>query len=305
MNSDDREKWLKRRRLGIGGSEAAACTGLDPWRTRLDVYLEKTGQAQAFTDTDALYWARMLEPIVIAEYEKRMAISVRGLQSEHVHPMREWQRCTLDGLTSSAIVEAKTWHRIDDKWGDDGTDQIPMQYVAQCLHNMEVTQMDVCHVPVLFLADKTFRIYVVKYDEALANLLTVAEHEVWEAVQTNNPPEPITLSDINKLWREDDGGEVVASPTLVESIGRLQHVKHVQKELKATREQLEAEIKKYMGPAATLLDEDGERELATWKHNKTKRCDVKALREDEPDTWERYATESTVRTLRIKGIPNV
>ena len=40
---EQRESWLKERRSGIGGSDAAAILGVSPWRTALDVYSDKRG----------------------------------------------------------------------------------------------------------------------------------------------------------------------------------------------------------------------------------------------------------------------
>jgi len=38
-----REQWLELRRQGIGGSDAAAILGMNPWKSPMDVWLEKTG----------------------------------------------------------------------------------------------------------------------------------------------------------------------------------------------------------------------------------------------------------------------
>ena len=40
-----REQWLEYRRLGIGGSDVAAITGISPFRTARDVYYDKLGIA--------------------------------------------------------------------------------------------------------------------------------------------------------------------------------------------------------------------------------------------------------------------
>jgi predicted phage-related endonuclease len=41
-----REEWLAARRLGIGGSDIGALLGASPWSTPLDVWADKTGQAE-------------------------------------------------------------------------------------------------------------------------------------------------------------------------------------------------------------------------------------------------------------------
>jgi len=38
----DRTEWLKKRKLGIGGSDISAVSGVNPWKTAWDVYMDKT-----------------------------------------------------------------------------------------------------------------------------------------------------------------------------------------------------------------------------------------------------------------------
>ena len=40
----NRSKWLKMRKAGIGGSEAAAIVGLNPWKSAFQLWMEKTGR---------------------------------------------------------------------------------------------------------------------------------------------------------------------------------------------------------------------------------------------------------------------
>ena len=49
----DRDQWLAERRTGIGGSDAGAILGVNKYRTALDVYLDKTGQAEDQVENDA------------------------------------------------------------------------------------------------------------------------------------------------------------------------------------------------------------------------------------------------------------
>jgi hypothetical protein len=47
-----RGEWLKHRSR-IGGSDAAAIVGLNPYKTNTDLYLEKTGQKRAWVRFEA------------------------------------------------------------------------------------------------------------------------------------------------------------------------------------------------------------------------------------------------------------
>lgn len=59
----NREAFLARRRTGIGGSDVGAICGLDPFRTALDVYLEKIGKVETVV-TPVMDSGNRLEPII-------------------------------------------------------------------------------------------------------------------------------------------------------------------------------------------------------------------------------------------------
>jgi len=54
---------LNARRASIGGSEAAAACGLDPYRSRVALWMEKQGRAENET-SEAMLWGTILEPVV-------------------------------------------------------------------------------------------------------------------------------------------------------------------------------------------------------------------------------------------------
>ena len=43
----NREEWLKERKKGIGASEASCIIGVNPWKTNVELWQEKTGQREA------------------------------------------------------------------------------------------------------------------------------------------------------------------------------------------------------------------------------------------------------------------
>ena len=65
-----REQWLELRRRGIDGSDASVILGLNPWKTQMDLWLEKTGEFTEDEDNEKMYWGRILEDIVAQEFSK-------------------------------------------------------------------------------------------------------------------------------------------------------------------------------------------------------------------------------------------
>src|SRR5437763_9942981 len=86
----DRQQWLEVRRGGIGSSDAAAAVGLNPYKSMLELWMDKTGQslqAQAAADDDSspTYWGSLLEPIVAAHYTRKSGNRVRRINAVLAH----------------------------------------------------------------------------------------------------------------------------------------------------------------------------------------------------------------------------
>ena len=60
----ERKDWLDVRKTGIGGSDVAAVLGISPWKSPLDVFLDKTGKSAPEPENDAMYWGTRLETLV-------------------------------------------------------------------------------------------------------------------------------------------------------------------------------------------------------------------------------------------------
>lgn len=62
------EEWLRYRKFGIGGSDAGAICGLNPYRTAIQVYFDKTSDAVEDTDNEAMRQGRDLEDYVAQRF---------------------------------------------------------------------------------------------------------------------------------------------------------------------------------------------------------------------------------------------
>ena len=93
-----REEWLVVRKQGIGSSDAAAAVGLNPYKSQLELWLEKTGRDTSLPKLDPqdedspAYWGNILEPIVAAHYSRRSGHRVRRLKQALQQAMGEASR---------------------------------------------------------------------------------------------------------------------------------------------------------------------------------------------------------------------
>jgi len=115
-----RETWLEYRKQGIGGSDVAAIAGLNPWRSPMAVWLEKTGQIEPQKENEAMYWGAALEDIVAQEFSKRTGLKVHRKNFMLQHPeypfmLANIDREILDPDKGRGILECKNYKRIQYK----------------------------------------------------------------------------------------------------------------------------------------------------------------------------------------------
>lgn len=183
-----RDQWLRLRRHGIGGSDALAVLGLDPWKTRMEVWLDKTGSEVTREQSDRMRWGQVVEAPIAEWFTERTGVRTRrcGLMR---HESREWQRVSVDRLTSDGgLLEAKNtnYHRRGE-WEDDLGEIIADGAEAQAQHGMAVTGLGhawICaqvggEPPVIRRIDR---------DESFIADLTRCEEEFWALVEARTPP---------------------------------------------------------------------------------------------------------------------
>ena len=284
-----REEWLRLRRDGIGGSDALAVLGLDPWKTRMEVYLDKTGDDRAERDqTDGMAWGNYVEGPIAEWFTAKTGIRTRRCGLMH-HMDRPWQRVSVDRLTADGgLLEIKNtnYHRRGE-WEDAEGEIVADGAEAQGQHALAVTGLP--HV--WFAAQVGGQPPVIRRierDDAFIADLTAVEAEFWALVEARTPPalEGRASADlIARLYPQADSG--VTAELSAEHVALLREYR---KELanenaaKARKKEIKALVTAAMGDAAAGTF-DGE-VVARWS-NRT-RTDVPkegiaVLREKYPD----------------------
>lgn len=185
------ETALKRRHKYLGASDVPAVLGVSPWRTASDVYYSKTAEFEKKdTGNKATTAGHYLELSTLAFAEDQLGRLKRN--QFRVHPTVPYASATLDAICLDRDmegVEAKSTANPDN-WGEEGTDQIPIYYLAQVQWQMFVTGFQVIHVPLVtkdFVLN--FKMYRVERDEELINSIVGRCHEFWTGnVMKKVPP---------------------------------------------------------------------------------------------------------------------
>jgi len=192
----DRTEWLKKRKLGIGGSDISAVSGVNPWKTAWDVYMDKTDPNIHEFSNSSTHWGHILEPIVADEFARVMNAKVRKPELEIMslpdkpHIMASLDRLAVMPDGEEVVVEIKTSSsRSSSKWGEQMTDQIPVYYLTQVHYQMGISGHKTAYVPVL-IDTSDFRIYKVDRDDDIVASLHQIADEFWQRVIEKRPPTP-------------------------------------------------------------------------------------------------------------------
>ncbi|HDR9152705.1 TPA: YqaJ viral recombinase family protein [Burkholderia vietnamiensis] len=189
-----REDWLEVRKTGIGGSDAAAAVGLNPYMSPLELWLIKTGRDAELPKldpddtTESVYWGTLLEPIVAASYTKQTGNRVRRINAVLRHPSIPWMLANLDreviGVPDVQILECKTAGEFGARLWRDG---VPEYVTLQVQHQLAVSGKQAADVAVL-LCGQRLDVHRIERDDALIARLIELEAAVWRYVETDTPP---------------------------------------------------------------------------------------------------------------------
>ena len=295
-----REDWLAVRKQGIGSSDAAAAVGLNPYKSQLELWLEKTGRDGSLPKTDPhdeespAYWGNLLEPIVAAHYTKRTGNRVRRINAvlQHPDPDKAWMLANIDreviGSSEIQILECKTAGINGARLWKEG---VPEYVQLQVQHQLAVTGKAAADVAVL-LGGQHLEIHRIERDEALIDRLVQLERQFWNFVETDIPPpadgsESAELA-LRCLYPEDQGQTVdfTQDRTLSAAFADLVSVRQTLDGFTKLEAQFKQTIQQAMGEASKALFETGS---VTWKKAKDGiGLDVTALLKEQPELAQRY-----------------
>lgn len=266
----EREEWLKLRKEGIGGSDAAAIAGVSKYASPYMVFWDKLdafAQDKPEHVMEAAYWGNVHEGTIRKEFTTRVnkereeqglpPLKVIHRQAIFAHSDHDYIRTNLDGWivgheNGKGIFEAKTAHYM--LRGDWEGDDVPNAYLLQCQHNMFVMDADFAYLAVL-IGGNTFKYYYIERDHELIASLFKIESEFWHYhVLAKVPPEMTGLGAEKDMLREmyptsvDDEAHLVSLPNeCIEIVEKIEVAKLLIDELKKEKTKHENQVKAIMG----------------------------------------------------------
>ena len=296
-----KEDWLQYRKRGIGGSDAGAVCGLNPYRTAMQVYLDKTSGSVAETDNEAMRQGREFEDYVARRFMEATGKKVRRANFMYYDEHHPFMLADVDRLVvgENAGLECKTVSPyMAEKW-EDGN--IPLSYQVQCHHYMSVCNADAWYIAALIYG-REFKFQKIERDEGVIADLVRIEKEFWENHVLRKelpPPDGSKLADkvIADCFPES-GGDPVPLTGFDEKLGRRQELSESIERLDMEKRQIEQELKLYLGEAEIA---ENEHYRVSWKPVCSSRLDTEKLRAECPEVYARYQKTIQSRRFTVKA----
>ena len=296
----EKKEWLRYRKGGIGGSDAGAVCGLNPYRTAMEVYYDKTSDEIEEIDNEAMRQCREFEEYVARRFMEATGKKVRRANALYYDERYPFMYADVDRLVvgENAGLECKTASPyMADQWKGG---KIPLSYQIQCYHYMSVFQADAWYIAVLIYG-KEFQFHRIERDEAVISDLIHIEKNFWkDHVEKKILPEPdgskVADNVIAERFKKSQG---ISLPLMGfdEKLKRRQELVEIMARMETEKKKIEQELKLYLGEAEIA---ENEHFRVSWKTVNSSRLDEKLLKAEMPETYEKYKKSVSSRRFTVK-----
>ena len=297
----DKKSWLRYRKRGIGGSDAGAVCGLNPYRTAIQVYYDKTSDEIEEIDNEAMRQGREFEDYVAERFCEASGKKVRRANAMYYDEKNPFMLADVDRMVvgENAGLECKTASPyMAEKW-EDG--KIPLSYQIQCHHYMSVCNTEAWYIAVLIYG-KEFKYYRIERDEQVIADLIRIEKEFWrEHVMKRVMPDPdgsktadAAIAERFKISRD----LTIPLSGFDARLKRREELLSVMGHMEAEKRQIDQELKLYLGDAEMA---ENEHYRVSWKNVSRSSLDERRLKEEQPEVYEKYRRVTTSRRFTVKA----
>lgn len=205
-----REDWLEERKNGIGGSDAAAIIGANPYKDNIKLWEEKTGRRKVEDISDKSYvkYGTEMEPILRESFKiKHPEFEILHEENTIIkHPVYQFLFASLDGILinketgEKGILEIKTSEILRSMQKKKWKDQIPPNYYCQILHYLNVTGFTFVKLFAELNYEENYQVtktYTIERKDVEEDIkyLEKKEIEFWKYIEEDKCP-PLVLPNI-------------------------------------------------------------------------------------------------------------
>ena len=299
IKTANHDEWVALRSSYIGGSDAAAVVGLNPFSTPYSLWAEKTGRLPGFSGNLTTEVGTYLEDFVAKKFEEETGKKVRRCNHSLFNSKYPWAIANIDRevIGEDAGLECKSTSELNLKKFKGG--EYPAQYYCQCVHYMAVTGKRRWYLAVL-IGNRDFKWFTIERDEAEIAALMTAEEDFWKLVEEGTPPAvdgyKATTEAINAMYAESDDSTVDLYMHHTDLKMYMELGKQI-KELEALQEEAKNRIKAFMADAGTG---ESSKYRVLWKSQTRRTFDSKRFAKENPGIdLSSYYKEITSRPFRV------
>jgi putative phage-type endonuclease len=262
----DREAWLALRGKDITSTDVAALFELSPYKTRLQLWHQKTGGlSDTVEENERMRWGNRLQDAIARGIAEDMGWDVRA---RNVYSRIDERRIgssfdfeILGHEDGPGLLEIKNVDFLvfRDKWSDeDGVVEAPAHIELQLQHQLLVTGRSWGVIAAL-VAGNTIKYCIRKADPEVHAQILDEVARFWVSVESGVAPEPHYPEDANvvaKLHARANPGEVIDATGDMETddlVSRYREVSSNIKSLEDIKDSLKAQLLTRIGTAEKVL----------------------------------------------------
>jgi putative phage-type endonuclease len=291
------------RREKIGGSEAASACGVDPYRSRLMLWYEKTHGVER-DESEAMRLGTLLQPAVAEIAGERGYDIIPAPADGFTHPDLPWMIVHPDGFAPvqgvRAVVEIKT---RGTGWSSENEREL-FGYYMQVFHGMAVTGCKAGLLVIFHGGHGGLRLETreVVEDAALVDQMIELEQEIVDAVRTETPPKARgAKSDtdaVKLMFPAADGSAVRATGEAWTWVKEARQLKEQRDECDRQYKERVQNIQVYMGQAEQLVSPFDD-QVVRWPSVTTTRFATKKFEEAHRSLYTEFLDHGTGRRFTL------
>lgn len=291
----------KDRSTYIGGSDAGAIVGVNPYKSEYTLWAEKTNKIDHdYSQNEAMLEGHDLEEYVAQRFALATGKKIRRSNARYSIQEHPYIVAHIDRLIAgeSAGLECKTASPMSKFDYENG--EFPEWYIIQCLHYMLTTGKKHWYLAVLVFQKGLYWTRI-DWDNIKINQLLAAEIHFWTMVLSGIAPEVDgsedaghTLDQLHKVVDEE-----VDLSALEEEMRILVLKQQEVKEAKAEIQDIQNQIKQAMGDCAVGHTPHFE---VTYRPYLTHRFDSAKFKQEHPADYELYCDVSQNQKFNLKEI---
>lgn len=298
----DNLEWLRLRKSGIGGSDAGALCGVNPYSSAMKVFQDKTGEKVEEQDSEAIRIGHDLEDYVAKRFTEAAGLKVRKSNFMYRSVEHPFMIADVDRLVigEDAGLECKTASAYNaDKWADGN---IPLHYVMQCYHYMAVTGKRTWYIAAVILG-REFTYRRLNWDDELINRLIAIEQDFWDSHVVKGiipPPDGSKACDevIEQYFHTARKTEAVKLVGFDERLSRREQILDSIARLQEEQKRIEQEVKMFMGDNQYAASDHYR---VSWGNVDSVRLDSQRIKAEKPEIYAAYGKPSHYRRFEIKA----